>query len=43
MFDMSTHSLRDLRTNLGAIVRAVAYTGEETIITDSGTENVYDR
>jgi antitoxin YefM len=38
MFDMSTHSLRDLRTNLGAIVRAVAYTGKETIITDSGTE-----
>jgi antitoxin YefM len=38
MFDMSTHSLRELRTNLGAIVRKVAYTGEETIITDSGTE-----
>jgi antitoxin YefM len=38
MFNMSTHSLRELRTNLGSIVRKVAYTGEETIITDSGTE-----
>lgn len=35
---MSTHSLRDLRKSLGAVVRAVASTGEEAIITDSGTE-----
>jgi antitoxin YefM len=35
---MSTYSLRDLRGNLGAVVRAVAATGEEAIITDSGTE-----
>ena len=35
---MSTYSLRDLRANLGAVVRAVAATGEEAIITDSGTE-----
>ncbi|WP_343600658.1 type II toxin-antitoxin system Phd/YefM family antitoxin, partial [Mycobacterium sp.] len=35
---MSTHSLRDLRGSLGAVVRAVASTGEEAIITDSGTE-----
>ena len=35
---MSTHSLRDLRGSLGAVVRAVAATGEEAIITDSGTE-----
>jgi antitoxin YefM len=38
MLNMSTHSLRDLRANLGTIVREVAYTGEEAIITDSGTE-----
>jgi antitoxin YefM len=35
---MSTHSLRDLRSNLGSVVRTVAATGEEAIITDSGTE-----
>ncbi|MFC7218760.1 type II toxin-antitoxin system Phd/YefM family antitoxin [Streptomyces polyrhachis] len=35
---MSTHSLRDLRTNLGSTVRQVALTGEEAIVTDSGTE-----
>ncbi|MBW0015219.1 type II toxin-antitoxin system Phd/YefM family antitoxin [Mycobacterium sp.] len=35
---MSTYSLRDLRGSLGAVVRAVASTGEEAIITDSGTE-----
>jgi antitoxin YefM len=35
---MSTHSLRDLRSNLGSVVRTVAATGEEVIITDSGTE-----
>ncbi|UVO10928.1 type II toxin-antitoxin system Phd/YefM family antitoxin [Mycobacterium sp. SVM_VP21] len=35
---MSTHSLRDLRAQLGAIVRNVATSGEEAIITDSGTE-----
>ncbi|WP_024442157.1 MULTISPECIES: type II toxin-antitoxin system Phd/YefM family antitoxin [unclassified Mycobacterium] len=35
---MSTHSLRDLRAQLGAIVRDVATSGEEAIITDSGTE-----
>ncbi|MGO4615306.1 type II toxin-antitoxin system Phd/YefM family antitoxin [Nocardia sp. 2YAB30] len=35
---MSTHSLRDLRMQLGAIVREVAASGEEAIITDSGTE-----
>jgi len=38
MFNMSTHSLRDLRAQLGAIVRDVATSGEEAIITDSGTE-----
>ncbi len=38
MFNMSTHSLRDLRMQLGAIVRGVAATGEEAIITDSGSE-----
>lgn len=38
MLDMSTHSLRDLRMQLGAIVRGVATTGEEAIITDSGSE-----
>ncbi|MGW4771462.1 type II toxin-antitoxin system Phd/YefM family antitoxin [Nocardia sp. NPDC004278] len=35
---MSTHSLRDLRMQLGAIVRGVAATGEEAVITDSGSE-----
>ncbi|MEV0466342.1 type II toxin-antitoxin system Phd/YefM family antitoxin [Nocardia tengchongensis] len=35
---MSTHSLRDLRMQLGAIVRGVATSGEEAIITDSGSE-----
>ncbi|WP_433196740.1 type II toxin-antitoxin system Phd/YefM family antitoxin [Nocardia sp. CA-107356] len=35
---MSTHSLRDLRMQLGAIVRGVAATGEEAIVTDSGSE-----
>lgn len=38
MFNMSTRSLRDLRAQLGAIVRGVATTGEEVIITDSGSE-----
>ena len=35
---MSTHSLKDLRSSLGSVVRKVAATGEEAIITDSGTE-----
>jgi antitoxin YefM len=35
---MSTHSLRDLRAGLGAVVREVAYTGHEAIITDNGRE-----
>ena len=35
---MSTHSLRDLRSRLGAVVREVAITGEEAVITDSGSE-----
>jgi prevent-host-death family protein len=38
MLNMSTHSLRDLRGNLGTVVRTVAATGDEAIITDSGTE-----
>lgn len=38
MLNMSTHSLRDLRMQLGAIVRGVAATGEEVIVTDSGSE-----
>mgnify|MGYP002136350634 CR=1 FL=1 len=38
MLNMSTHSLRDLRNNLGSVVRSVAATGEEVIVTDSGTE-----
>lgn len=38
MLDMSTHSLKDLRANLGHVVREVAYSGQEAIITDSGTE-----
>jgi antitoxin YefM len=35
---MSTLSLRDLRNNLGAVVREVAYTSHEAIITDNGRE-----
>lgn len=35
---MGTHSLRDLRGNLGNVVREVAYTGTEAIITDNGRE-----
>ncbi|MFI5782382.1 type II toxin-antitoxin system Phd/YefM family antitoxin [Nocardia sp. NPDC051570] len=35
---MSTQSLKDLRAKLGTIVREVAATGEEVVITDSGTE-----
>jgi antitoxin YefM len=35
---MSTHSLRDLRNSLGAVVREVAYTGQEAVITDNGRE-----
>ncbi|PZS22987.1 MAG: type II toxin-antitoxin system Phd/YefM family antitoxin, partial [Pseudonocardiales bacterium] len=35
---MSTLSLRDLRNKLGAVVREVAYTGHEAIITDNGRE-----
>jgi antitoxin YefM len=35
---MSTLSLRDLRSNLGAVVREVGYTGHEAIITDNGRE-----
>lgn len=35
---MSTLSLRDLRNNLGAVVREVAYTGHEAVITDNGRE-----
>jgi len=38
MLNMSTRSLKDLRAKLGDEVRAVAATGEEVIITDSGTE-----
>lgn len=38
MLNMSTHSLKDLRGQLGTIVRNVATSGEEVIITDSGTE-----
>ena len=38
MLTMSTRSLRDLRTKLGTIVRDVATSGEEVIITDSGSE-----
>lgn len=38
MLHMSTHSLRDLRANLGSVVREVAYSGEEAIVTDSGSE-----
>lgn len=35
---MGTLSLRDLRNRLGTVVRDVAYTGRETIITDNGRE-----
>ena len=35
---MSTHSLRDLRNSLGTVVREVAYTGHEAVITDNGRE-----
>jgi antitoxin YefM len=35
---MSTHSLRELRSSLGAVVREVAYSGHEAIITDNGRE-----
>lgn len=35
---MSTHSLRDLRSKLGAVVREVAHSGHEAIITDNGRE-----
>jgi prevent-host-death family protein len=35
---MSTHSLRGLRENLGTVVRGVAASGEDAIITDNGTE-----
>ncbi len=38
MFGMCAQSLRDLRANLGTIVRDVAYSGDEVIVTDSGTE-----
>ncbi|MGQ0576314.1 MAG: type II toxin-antitoxin system Phd/YefM family antitoxin [Pseudonocardia sp.] len=35
---MSTHSLRNLRSHLGTVVREVAYSGHEAIITDNGRE-----
>ncbi|MGQ0465968.1 MAG: type II toxin-antitoxin system Phd/YefM family antitoxin [Sporichthyaceae bacterium] len=35
---MSTVSLRELRDRLGAIVRDVAFTGHEVVITDNGRE-----
>lgn len=38
MLNMSTLSLSDLRNKLGSVVREVAMSGEEAIITDSGTE-----
>jgi len=38
IYNMCTHSLRELRSSLGSVVRKVAATGEEVIITDSGTE-----
>ncbi|MCH9761184.1 MAG: type II toxin-antitoxin system Phd/YefM family antitoxin, partial [Actinomycetia bacterium] len=38
MCNMSTRNLKELRNRLGAIVREVAATGEEVIVTDSGTE-----
>ena len=38
MLNMSTYSLRELRTQLGAIIRGIATSGDEAIITDSGSE-----
>jgi antitoxin YefM len=38
MATMSTHSLRELHADLGSVVLEVAYTGEEAIVTDNGTE-----
>lgn len=38
MCNMSTVSLRELRERLGTLVRSVATSGEEVIVTDSGTE-----
>jgi prevent-host-death family protein len=38
MWSMSTVSLRELREQLGTLVRSVATTGEEVVVTDSGTE-----
>ncbi len=35
---MGTLSLRQLRNNLGSVVREVAYSGYEAIITDNGRE-----
>lgn len=35
---MSTHSLRELRSSLGLVVREVAYSGHEAIVTDNGRE-----
>jgi prevent-host-death family protein len=35
---MGTLSLRELRNRLGSVVREVAYTGREMIITDNGRE-----
>jgi prevent-host-death family protein len=35
---MGTVNLTDLRNDLGQVVRRVAYTGEETIITASGKQ-----
>jgi antitoxin YefM len=35
---IGTLSLRELRNNLGAVVREVAYTGHEAVITDNGRE-----
>ena len=38
MVTMSTHSLRELHADVGNVVWEVAYTGEEAVVTDSGTE-----
>ncbi len=35
---MGTHSLRELRNSLGTVVREVAFSGHEAIITDNGRE-----
>jgi antitoxin YefM len=35
---MSTVSLRELRDKLGSVVREVAHTGREAVITDNGRE-----